>query len=92
MKQIYRVNMGDPADRSRAASTVTRKKISDYDEFVAEIGEFGLWQKIICLLLWIPAMAGGVHVLMYSFTGLSPTNYRFNCYVSSSQSLGRLKK
>ena len=50
--------------------------ISDYDEFVAEVGEFGLWQKMLCLILWFPAMAGGIHVLMYSFTGLAPYQYR----------------
>ena len=27
------------------------KKIQDYDEFVGEIGEFGIWQKVICLIL-----------------------------------------
>ena len=53
-----------------------KQRISDYDDFVAEVGEFGLWQKLLCSLLWIPAAAGGIHVLMYSFTGLSPSNYR----------------
>ena len=51
-------------------------KIKDYDDFVREIGEFGLWQKVMCLILWFPAIAGGIHVLMYSFTGLSPGDYR----------------
>jgi len=53
-----------------------KQKIKDYDDFVGEIGEFGLWQKIICLILWVPAMAGGINVLMYSFTGLEPDQYR----------------
>ena len=52
------------------------KIIKDYDDFVGEIGEFGIWQKIMCLILWFPAMAGGIHVLMYAFTGLSPGTYR----------------
>ena len=56
--------------------------ISDYDEFVAEVGEFGLWQKMLCLILWFPAMAGGIHVLMYSFTGLAPYQYRLICWLS----------
>ena len=60
----------------KTSSSDKKKKITDYDEFVAEIGEFGLWQKIICLILWVPAMAGGIHVLMYSFTGLTPSHYR----------------
>ena len=56
--------------------------ISDYDDFVAEVGEFGLWQKVLCLILWFPAMAGGIHVLMYSFTGLAPYQYRLLCWLS----------
>ena len=52
------------------------EKILDYDELVEEIGEFGLFQKIACLLLWFPAAAGGIHVLMYSFTGLEPGSFR----------------
>ena len=59
-----------------SAQQSDRQRISDYDDFVAEVGEFGLWQKLLCSLLWIPAAAGGIHVLMYSFTGLSPSNYR----------------
>ena len=53
-----------------------KMKIQDYDDFVGEIGEFGIWQKVMCLILWFPAMVGGIHVLMYSFTGLSPGTYR----------------
>ena len=53
-----------------------KMEIQDYDDFVGEIGEFGIWQKVMCLILWFPAMAGGIHVLMYSFTGLSPGTYR----------------
>ena len=37
------------------------EKILDYDELVDEIGEFGLFQKIACFLLWFPAAAGGIH-------------------------------
>ena len=65
---------------SDKVSETTEKKVTDYDEFVAEIGEFGLWQKMICLILWVPAIAGGIHVLMYSFTGLSPSH--FKCEIS----------
>ena len=65
---------------SDKVSETTENKVTDYDEFVAEIGEFGLWQKIICLILWVPAIAGGIHVLMYSFTGLSPS--QFKCEIS----------
>jgi len=54
------------------------EKILDYDDLVGEIGEFGLFQKIACFLLWVPAAAGGIHVMMYSFTGLEPEKYRCN--------------
>ena len=60
----------------RQQKNMEKQKIKDYDDFVGEIGEFGLWQKIICLILWVPAMAGGINVLMYSFTGLEPDQYR----------------
>jgi len=52
------------------------EKVLDYDDLVGEIGEFGLFQKIACFLLWVPAAFGGVHVMMYSFTGLEPEKYR----------------
>ena len=61
---------------SKGVGKNDHKKIRDYDDFVGEIGEFGVWQKVMCLILWFPAMAGGIHVLMYSFTGLSPGTYR----------------
>ena len=41
----------------------------DYDVLVETIGEFGWFQKLTCALLWVPAAVGGIHVLMYSFTG-----------------------
>ena len=69
-------NKNKPADPSASATVPSVTKIRDYDDFVEEIGEFRLWQKLICFLLWFPAAAGGVHVLMYSFTGLSPDKYR----------------
>jgi hypothetical protein len=27
------------------------------------------WQQVVALALWLPSMAGGIHVLMFSFTG-----------------------
>ena len=54
-----------------------RKVIADYDDFVEVIGEFGSWQKLICFLLWLPSAALSIHVLIYSFTGLSPEKYRY---------------
>ena len=68
--------MSKTSDKFYITREIAMKKVTDYDEFVGEIGEFGLWQKVICLTLWIPAIAGGIHVLMYSFTGLTPKHYR----------------
>ena len=45
------------------------EKVLDYDALVGTIGEFGWFQKLTCALLWVPAAVGGIHVLMYSFTG-----------------------
>ena len=45
------------------------EKVLDYDALVGTIGEFGWFQRLACALLWVPAAIGGVHVLMYSFTG-----------------------
>jgi OCT family organic cation transporter-like MFS transporter 4/5 len=52
----------------------------DYDSILAEIGEFGRWQQMIQALLWIPAIFCGVNGLMFSFTGLQPTN-GFRCKI-----------
>ena len=40
-----------------------------FDLILDEIGEFGVWQVLVCGILWVPPMVGGIHVLMYSFTG-----------------------
>ena len=63
-------------DTTNSATVPTGNKICNYDDFVDVIGEFGLWQKFVCFLLWFPAAAGGIHVLMYSFTGLAPDKFR----------------
>ena len=55
---------------------VESETVLDYDEVLKEIGEFGFFQKVSCFLLWFPAAAGGIHVLMYAFTGLEPENFR----------------
>ena len=35
----------------------------DYDDCLEELGEFGLWQITITLLLWIPVMVDGIMTL-----------------------------
>jgi hypothetical protein len=42
-----------------------------YDLILEEIGELGPWQLVPVVLLWLPAMASGIFVLTYSFTGKS---------------------
>jgi hypothetical protein len=41
----------------------------EYDHILEEIGEFGPFQLLPVILLWIPAAAAGAFVLTYSFTG-----------------------
>ena len=53
--------------------------MQSFDEVLEEVGEFGPWQLIMSLLLWIPPTMGGVHVLMYSFTGVYLVTYPFLC-------------
>lgn len=49
-----------------------------YDDVLEELGEFGPWQKRNLILLWLPAIATGIFVTTYSFTGLEPSN-GFRC-------------
>jgi hypothetical protein len=42
-----------------------------YDLILEELGEFGPWQLIPVILLWLPSIASGIFVLTYSFTGKS---------------------
>merc|ERR1711892_555029 len=46
----------------------------DYDAVLTEIGEFGPWQQLTIVLLWIPPMMAGIHNLLFVFTGLTPKN------------------
>ena len=41
----------------------------NYDDILEELGELGPWQILHLALLWLPAGAGGIFVLTYSFTG-----------------------
>lgn len=41
----------------------------NYDDILEELGELGPWQILNLALLWLPAMASGMFVLTYSFTG-----------------------
>jgi hypothetical protein len=46
----------------------------DYDNILLELGEFGRWQQMNALILWIPAVAAGMNILIASFAVLGPTN------------------
>jgi len=46
----------------------------DYDDILLELGEFGRWQQINALILWIPAVAGGMNILIASLAVLGPSN------------------
>ncbi len=45
----------------------------DFDHVLAQVGTFGPWQAVTVALLWLPAVGGGVIVLLWSFVGLEPS-------------------
>ena len=63
----------EPREMDEEKETTTRLEEQetelDYDVLGETIGEFGWLQKLTCALLWVPAAVGGIHVLMYSFSG-----------------------
>ncbi len=48
------------------------QELTNFDQVLEHIGSYGRWQKINVALLWLPAVAAGVMVLLWSFTGLEP--------------------
>ena len=50
----------------------------NYDRVLVELGEFGRWQKRCTALLWLPAMAAGLNVLIAAFAVMEPRN-GFRC-------------
>ena len=55
------------------------ERIETYDEVLEKIGQFGRWQKVILLLLWLPPMLCGMGYMQYSFASGTP---KFSCLVS----------
>eukprot|EP00095_Tigriopus_kingsejongensis_P008577 snap_masked-scaffold167_size293163-processed-gene-1.4 protein:Tk08577 transcript:snap_masked-scaffold167_size293163-processed-gene-1.4-mRNA-1 annotation:"hypothetical protein DAPPUDRAFT_64502" len=53
-----------------------KELIENYEQVLEHIGDFGLWQIILIVLLWLPPLAGGVVVLLSSFTALEPHAFR----------------
>ncbi len=45
------------------------KRNINYDDILEEIGEFGPWQIVTLLLLWLPVMSTGIFETTYAFTG-----------------------
>jgi len=50
------------------------KRAMSYDDVLDEIGEVGKFQYIAIVILWVTAMAPGVHVVMHAMTGYEPSN------------------
>jgi len=50
----------------------------DYDRILQELGEFGTWQRINAGMLWIPALADGMNIMVASFAVMEPRN-GFRC-------------
>ena len=46
----------------------------NYDDILEELGELGPWQFLHCSLLWLPSVASGICVLIYSFSGTKSCN------------------
>ena len=50
----------------------------NYDKILVELGDFGSWQIIIVLMLWLPFILDGLVTLTASYTALAPEVYRCN--------------
>ena len=48
----------------------------DYDKILLQLGEFGPWQRRNALMLWLPAMADGINILIANFVIFGPDRYR----------------
>ena len=64
----------EPLPTPKVSQSSAKKQSSkfskmNYDDILEELGELGRWQLLHLSLLWLPAMAGGIFVLTWSFTG-----------------------
>lgn len=50
-----------------------------FDDILEHVGEFGCYQKVMVLLLYMPCMFGAMQSLSYVFTSAVP---KYRCYVS----------
>ena len=60
------------------------KGIVDYDDILSHIGQFGPWQQRIHLLLWLTSAAGGLAVVVFSFTAFNLSYRCANPYCDGS--------
>ena len=57
----------------------------DYDQILDHIGQFGTWQKRVHFLLWLVSAAGGLAVVVFSFTAYNLSYSCKNPYCDLSQ-------
>ena len=48
----------------------------DYDRILTQLGEFGRWQRRNAALLWLPAMAGGINIMIAAYAVMPPRVFR----------------
>ena len=48
----------------------------DYDRILTQLGEFGRWQRRNAALLWLPALAGGINIMIAAYAVMPPREYR----------------
>ena len=65
---IKDIDLNDPNDEEEL--------LTNFDQVLAVIGDYGLWQQLLVALLWLPSIGGGIIVLLWSFTGLEPGAFR----------------
>jgi hypothetical protein len=77
LKQKQRADHGSTSTPPGGGSEEKKGEIvSNYDQILAYIGDMGLWQFSAIAILWPPSMAGGIIVLLSSFTALEPRAFR----------------
>lgn len=79
LKQKQRADHGSTSTPPGPGGGSEEKKgeiVSNYDQILAYIGDMGLWQFSAIAILWPPSMAGGIIVLLSSFTALEPRAFR----------------
>ena len=40
-----------------------------YEDLLVDMGQFGRWQAVCVVVLWIPPLFAGMHNLLFVFTG-----------------------